>query len=145
MISWIVRRPYGGSAARFIGIGRGTETQNFSMPKRRRGGKTLNWGCGTIMVNGVRAKKVLRPQQYSILRIYTPPPSPRVLMRSLMQFLDVSLKRWTLSSPKPSQEMKSLRCFNSITPPKHLGPMVCLLSFIINTGILWGQILLIWC
>ena len=33
MNSWIARRPFGGSAARHIGIGKGTKTQSFSMPE----------------------------------------------------------------------------------------------------------------
>ena len=89
-----MKKPFGDSVARFIGIGKGTETQNFSKPKRQKGGgKTLYWGCGMIMANGVRVRKALQPPQHPISRIYTPPLSPWVLMRSLMQFLDVLQRR----------------------------------------------------
>ena len=54
MISYIVRRPFGDSAARFIGIGKGIETQSFSMPVLLREGKRIPfWGYGTMMVNSL--------------------------------------------------------------------------------------------
>ena len=94
MISLIVRRPYGVNAARSISIGRGTETQNVSMPEHRKGGKiTQYWDYGMITTNGVRVRKALQPPQYPISRKFTPPPSPWVLVRSLMQPLNVLRRR----------------------------------------------------
>ena len=59
MIFWIMRRPIGDNAARFIGIGMETETLNFSMPVFRKGGKRIPfWGFGTMMGCGVIVRRV---------------------------------------------------------------------------------------
>ena len=85
---------YGVNAARSISIGRGTETLNVSMPEHRKGGKiTQYWDYGMITTNGVRVRKALQPPQYPISRKFTPPPSPWVLVRSLMQPLNVLRRR----------------------------------------------------
>ena len=65
MTFWTVRRPFGDNAARFIGIGKVTETLKFSMPLLRKGGKRIQfWGFGMMMVYGVKARKVSQPLQY---------------------------------------------------------------------------------
>ena len=57
MICWIVKRSFGDSVARLIGIGKGTKTQSFSMPvPLKEGKKTPFWGFGMIMVFGVRIR-----------------------------------------------------------------------------------------
>ena len=93
MTFWTVRRLFGNNAARFIGIGKVTETLKFSMPVLRKGGKRIPfWGFGMMMVYGVKARKVSQPLQYPILRKYILPPLPPGSMKSLVQSLGVSQK-----------------------------------------------------
>ena len=94
MTFWTVRRPFGDSAARFIGVRKVTKTLNFSMPVLRKGGKRIPfWGFGTRMVFGVKARKLSQPLQYLILRKSTLPPLPLGSMKLLMQSLGVSQKK----------------------------------------------------
>ena len=88
-----MKKPFGDNAARFIGLGKGTETQSFFMPVILKEGKrTPFWGFGMMMAFGVRIRKVSLPRQYLFLKRFIPPPLQVELVRLLMHYLDVSLR-----------------------------------------------------
>ena len=86
-----MKRSFGDSVARHIGIGKGTETQSFSMlmPLKEGKKKTLFWGCGMMMEFGARIKTASLPLQYPILRRFSPLPPQVESMKSHVHYQDV--------------------------------------------------------